>query len=259
MNLQARGAGNSRARRWTAQGHRGATVVTAVPRGATSLHKIRLRASNCFLLVGDGAVLVDTGLKGEGERIIRAMASAGVAARDLRLILLSHGHADHAGAAPEVSAATGAPIALRSEDASWTSQGLQVPAPPVTPWARVISRFLSAPFLREAMPTPMLVPDVLIQQAELGLAAYGVQGTVLHTPGHTAGSISVVLADGRAIVGDLAMNGLPSSPFRPTPPMVAQDADLLIASWKLIYDRGATYVYPGHGAPFAWADLEMRL
>jgi glyoxylase-like metal-dependent hydrolase (beta-lactamase superfamily II) len=69
----------------------------------------------------------------------------------------------------------------------------------------------------------------------------------------------VVLADGRAVVGDLAMNGPPSSPFRPTPPIVAQDPDLVVASWRLIHDRGAVLVYPGHGAPFAWDNLEMRL
>ena len=222
-----------------------------------AIHRIRLRASNCYLLVGDGAVLVDSGLKGEGDSILNAMASHGVSPQDLRLILLTHGHPDHAGAVSEIAAATCAPVALRCEDARSVSARLQVPAPPVTLWARVISRLLSARFMQGVMPSPRFAPDVLLTVAELTLAAYGVAATVVHTPGHTAGSVCVLLEDGRALVGDLAMNGLPSSPFRPTPPIVAQDPALLPRSWIIIRERGATTVFPGHGSPFSWASLVM--
>lgn len=233
-------------------------VLHANTRGP-ALHRIRLRASNCYLLVGDGAVLVDSGLEGEGDSILNAMASRGVRPQDLRLILLTHGHADHAGAVSEIAAATGAPVALRAEDARWVSVGLQVPAPPVTRWARVISRLLSARFMQGVMPAVRFAPDVVLTAAELTLAAYGVAATVVHTPGHTAGSVSVLLEDGRALVGDLAMNGLPSSPFKPTPPIVAQDLALLARSWITIHERGAATVFPGHGSPFSWASLIMSM
>jgi len=231
-------------------------VVHADTSGPT-LHRIRLRASNCYLLIGDGAVLVDSGLKGEGDSILNAMASRGVRPQDLRLILLTHGHADHAGAASEIAVATGAPVALRAEDSRWVSVGLQVPAPPVTRWARLISRLLSARFMQGVMPAVRFAPDVVLTAAELTLAAYGVAATVVHTPGHTAGSVSILLEDGRALVGDLAMNGLPSSPFIPTPPIVAQDPALVARSWKTIHERGATTVFPGHGFSFSWASLVM--
>jgi len=233
------------------------SMVVHADTSGPALHRIRLRASNCYLLIGDGTVLVDSGLKGEGDSILKAMASRGFRPQDLRLILLTHGHADHVGAASEIAVATGAPVALRGEDARWVSAGLQVPAPPVTRWARVISRLLSARFMQGVMPAPRFAPDVVLTTAELTLAAYGIAATVVHTPGHTAGSVSILLEDGRALVGDLAMNGLPSSPFKPTPPIVAQDPALVARSWITIHERGATTVFPGHGSPFSWASLVM--
>ncbi|HSB66619.1 MAG TPA: MBL fold metallo-hydrolase [Anaerolineales bacterium] len=222
-----------------------------------ALYRIRLRASNCYLLIDNGAVLIDAGLIGEGSSILKAMASNGVRPQDLRLILLTHGHADHAGAASEIASATGAPVALRFEDARWVSEGLQVPAPPVTRWARAIGRLLSMQLMHGVLPAPRFVPDVVIVAEELTLATYGIAATVIHTPGHTAGSVSVLLDDGRALVGDLAMNGLPSSPFKPTTPIIAQDPALLARSWTTIRERGATTIFPGHGSPFPWTSLVM--
>jgi glyoxylase-like metal-dependent hydrolase (beta-lactamase superfamily II) len=224
-----------------------------------AIYRIRLRASNCYLIVDNKAILIDSGLKGEGNSILKAMASRGVRPQDLRLILLTHGHADHAGAASEISAATGAPVTLRVEDARWIREGLQIPAPPVTRWARALARLLSARFMQGVMPAPRFLPDVVIEALELILAEYGVAATVIHTPGHTAGSVSVLLEDGRALVGDLAMNGLPSSPFKPTPPIVAQEPALLRRSWAIIRERGATTIFPGHGSPFSWASLVMSV
>ena len=49
----------------------------------------------------------------------------------------------------------------------------------------------------------------LVVEDELSLRDHGIPGTVLHTPGHSPGSLSVVLDTGEAFVGDLAMNGPP--------------------------------------------------
>jgi glyoxylase-like metal-dependent hydrolase (beta-lactamase superfamily II) len=53
---------------------------------------------------------------------------------------------------------------------------------------------------------PPVRPDILLPD-EMPLQAFGVDGKVVYTPGHTAGSISVLLSTGEAIVGDLLMGG----------------------------------------------------
>lgn len=215
-----------------------------------TLQRLRLSASNAYLIKGDGAVLVDSGLRGEGKRILGVLRGEGLSPSELKLILLTHGHTDHAGGASEIAAQTGAPIAMHAEDARWVSSGQEVPAPPITGWARAISRLLSARMIRQRMAIVPFTPDIVLGDADFDLAEFGIPAVGVHTPGHTAGSVSVLLEGGSAIVGDLAMNGLPSLQFHPSPPIVAQDLGMLGRSWQKVCDRGATTVYPGHGAPF---------
>ncbi len=214
------------------------------------IHRLRLRTSNCYLISHDRVVVFDTGLRGEGISILRSMARIGLAASDVTLILLSHGHLDHAGGAAQLAAATGAPVALHGADAAWLRLGQEVPAPPVTKWARIISRLLSIDLIRHRINIGEFSPDIIIGDKGFSLLEYGIPGRVLCTTGHTKGSISILLEDGRAIVGDLAMNGFPSLKFKPDLPIVAQDLSELKKSWQLLCELGATTIYPGHGLPF---------
>lgn len=68
----------------------------------TAITTIRLAWSNAHLIIGDRAVLFDAGSPGDERVILDALGSAGIRARDLALIILGHGHADHAGAAAAV-------------------------------------------------------------------------------------------------------------------------------------------------------------
>ena len=63
---------------------------------------------------------------------------------------------------------------------------------------------------------------------------------------------------GEAFVGDLAMNGLPLR-LGPGMPAVAEDTAAVKESWRLLLDRGATWIYPAHGKPFKAEILEKKL
>src|SRR5204862_318852 len=67
-------------------------------------------------------------------------------------------------------------------------------------------------FLRMGLilqPYTPFMPDVLLQAGEsLDLSPYGMDGAVRHTPGHTAGSLSVQLTSGDVMVGDLLASGI---------------------------------------------------
>ena len=216
----------------------------------TAVHRIRLRASNCYLLRSEGVIVVDAGLRREGASILRAKKRLGISPSDMTLILLTHGHLDHAGSAAELAAMTGAPVALHKADAAYLIEGQSVPAPVISRWGRGISRLLSTSFMQRLTSIGEFAPDILLGDEDFPLHPYGIPGTVVHTPGHTAGSVSALLEDGRAIVGDLAMNGLPALQRKPGPPLIAQDLPELKRSWRTLYERGATTLYPGHGAPF---------
>ncbi len=77
---------------------------------------IRLPLSNAYLVRDEGCILVDAGYRGDERRIEAALAAEGLAPRDIGLILLTHGHGDHIGAAAALARRSGAPLALHAAD-----------------------------------------------------------------------------------------------------------------------------------------------
>ena len=61
----------------------------------TTIHTIKLKISNCFLIEGTKKILVDTGSPGEGKKIMQELKKLGVDLADIALILHTHGHSDH--------------------------------------------------------------------------------------------------------------------------------------------------------------------
>ena len=82
------------------------------------------------------------------------------------------------------------------------------------------------------------------------LKQIGIEGEILHTPGHSADSISVLLSDGNAFVGDAAMNFLNFCRIKYRPIFI-EDIDSVFTSWKKLMENGAKWIYPAHGRPFA--------
>lgn len=213
-----------------------------------SIHRIRLGFVNSYLVCHSGAMLVDTGMSGSGEKILEGIRSLGYDPQQLNLIVLTHGHADHIGSACELAKATGAQIAIHQADQSWLEQGRFYPAQPVTAWARLMARLTAR--MQAQFTFPACVPDIVLDDRPFSLEAFGIPGRITPTPGHTPGSVSVVLEDGSALVGDMAMNGFPSLKFHPGLPFAAQDLPGLLKSWQGLLDEPVKMICPGHGSPF---------
>lgn len=86
------------------------------------------------------------------------------------------------------------------------------------------------------------------------LNSIGIDGKILYTPGHTRDSISVILSDGRAFVGDAAMNFLRLTGVG-RHPIYVEDINMVYASWKRLIEQGAKVIYPAHGRPFSAREL----
>lgn len=100
------------------------------------------------------------------------------------------------------------------------------------------------------MHIPVCEVDLVLGDEGLYLQEYGIPGKIIHTPGHTAGSVSVVLETGEAFVGDLAMNKFPLG-LGPGLPIFAEDIQAVKESWKLLLEQGVEKVFPAHGKPFS--------
>ena len=214
---------------------------------AVQIHTISFGFVSMFLLKGEKSILIDAGIPGQIERFRKGLAAADVQPEEIDLLLFTHGHFDHIGLAKEIVELSGAKTAIHQREKNWLKTG----EAPMPPGATLYGKFLRSlmnfvPKIR-APGTPV---DIELGDEGFSLSEYGIPAKVIYTPGHTLGSMSILLDSGEAIVGDLAMS---AKFMRLTPgiPIFADDVSLIKPSWKKLLDLGAKTIYPAHGKPFS--------
>ena len=205
---------------------------------------------HCHAIVGPtSCILVDTGTPGSEHKIERALRKQGRGFRDVKLIIVTHAHTDHAGSAARLRELTGAPILAHAGDIDYYERRKEMTYCVAHAWGPL--------FLRTGLPTEPyrpFTPDLLLTDgASVDLRSYGADGTVRHTPGHTSGSISVELASGDALVGDLIASGVLLGGVirtgRATRPPFEDDPAAVSAQLLDMADAGMTRFHMGHGGP----------
>ena len=204
--------------------------------------------NTCYILKDKGAVLIDGAWAGETESFSKLLSDSDMKPEEIQLIIITHGDFDHLGGAKELQELTGAKIAIHEKDRENLEKGIFHWPEGVTPWGK-LSRTLFKPFMIKKAVFPAAKADIVLDNNGLSLKKYGIPGKIVHTPGHTYGSVSVVLETGDAFVGCLAHNKAPFV-LRPRLPIYAKDIEMLKKSWKAVIDLGAKTIYPGHGKPF---------
>ncbi len=163
------------------------------------LYRLQLGIANAYLWTGDGGVTrVDTGPAGSAPLIRAALDELGLRPEDLRRIVLTHFHDDHAGSAAEVASWGGAPIAAGIADAA-IIRGMEVgPAPNFTDTERALHALVAG----DLPPAPPACVDQEVDEGDVLDFAGG--AAVLSVPGHTAGSIALhAPGHGFLITGDI--------------------------------------------------------
>jgi hydroxyacylglutathione hydrolase len=208
------------------------------------IHQIKMQIANVYLIRGEKTILVDTGAPNSHKTILRELGKMGLAPTDIDLILLTHAHGDHAGSAAELKRITGAPLAVHEADADMLRRGENDPLTSTRLTARLLKPIVDLSF--EGTEADWLLTD------NLRLDDYGVPGTVITTPGHTNGSVSIVMDNGEAIIGDVMMGGSMGGALFPTVPRVHYfytNRTDLDNSMRRILSLPVTTLYVGHGGP----------
>ena len=210
------------------------------------VHLIELVNVSCYLIYRpDEAILVDCGKSGSEIKILEAIKGLGLEPGMLRLLVLTHSHFDHAGSAGRLKELTGCKVMIHRSEAERLSSGYS-PIPAGTRWKAKLLVGLGRIFARRMMKFPDAKADLLVDDL-FDLEAYGFPGRVIHTPGHTFGSMVVLLEGGELIAGD-TLFGLENKQHFPP---FAEELSALVSSWKHIHDLPVKTIYPAHGRHFS--------
>jgi hydroxyacylglutathione hydrolase len=212
------------------------------------IQRIEVHETNCYLLQGGGGiVLIDPGPPSGVRKVIGGAEAAGIQPGDIHLILVSHGHLDHYGAAARIKDWCGAPVAAYPGEPEFSQDRRNALPPAQTLRGSLVRWFylLLSPLARFAP----LEADLLLDDGA-DLAAYGVDARTVFLPGHSPGSLGVLTAESDLFVGDLFINyAVPSQPI------YLSDRE----SWQYSYERAQALaprtVYVGHGEPFPGTEL----
>ncbi len=232
----------------------GLFVVTKVPAQTdVTIHQLGYGYINMYAVrSGDKWLLIDTGLKGKEHKIERQLKRLGVEPSALSLIILTHGHNDHAGGAKYFQQKYKIPVLIHEGDLSMAVNGhddsLKI-ATPKEGLARLVMRRLDNSY-------PAFQPDVVINNT-FSLQSYGFNGQILHTPGHTTGSVTVAFGN-QAIVADV-IRGSVLLRRRPQFHFYASDLKTLQKTWAFLLKQPFAQWYVGHGGPLTPAQVQRFL
>jgi len=208
-----------------------------------------LSYTNCYLIqTAQGWILVDAGPQSVAGSFSRRLHKLGIDPKDIQLIVITHAHFDHVGSLTQIKKLCRCPVLAHPLEARLIESG-EVVIPPGT---NTLGTMISWMGRHSKCMLGFSETEVEITaDQEFDLTGYGVAGKIIPTPGHTPGSLSVLLEDGQAVVGDLAMNIWRRSNF----PIFAEHPGEIAASWDMLIKQGATVFYPAHGRRINVNDL----
>jgi hydroxyacylglutathione hydrolase len=208
--------------------------------------------SNVLLLSnGEKNILIDSSPSQYWKKLNLRLRKLGIDRIDY--LVLTHTHFDHSGNARKIQEKYNAKVLVHNDEAGLLASGKNIVPEGTNPLSRIVISL----FLRPVFPYftyEPCKPDILVGDS-FDLREFGFNAYILHTPGHTPGSMSVIADNEVAIVGDTMIGVSGRSVF---PPFV-NDVPGLFRSWAKLLETDCSLFIPSHGRVMKRALVEKDL
>lgn len=178
-------------------------------------------STNYYLLEAkNGKLLIDCGWPGTLPKFLVELKRKGVSVSEIKHLLITHFHPDHAGITQELKK-LGSKLVLLESQVDF-----------ITPFADFF-KGKNLPYVEITQNDNLILK---FEDSRKFLAGIGIEGEIIPTPGHSDDSVTLILDEGLAFVGDL-------HPLF----MAAEEDHVTRGSWDRIYQYKVTKILPAHG------------
>jgi glyoxylase-like metal-dependent hydrolase (beta-lactamase superfamily II) len=227
---------------------------------------VKVGFTNCYLLeCKDGYLQIDTGYpKDYSKYKQRLKKKYNIEVNEIKHLILTHHHDDHAGFAAKLLEESKASLIVHENALERLKSGTsEIKSRSLNRRVKFVFGFFNK--FHEFQYPPVIPYDNVkllkgSQDNHEVLRDIGLEGVIIHTPGHTEDGISIILDDGSVFPGDNAMNawffnilGIQKRP------LFTQDLNLIFKSWKQYINLKGKRIYPAHGKDFSIELLSKKL
>jgi glyoxylase-like metal-dependent hydrolase (beta-lactamase superfamily II) len=208
----------------------------------TTIYRILSGRSNSYLIsTSEYNILVDTGKSSAYKRLIDGISSLKLKNNRIDSLILTHTHFDHCQNAAIIKEKYQCKVILSEKDKGFIKQGYTTLPKGTNFFTKIISAFGNHILWKSCRYRPF-VGDVLIKDS-LDFEKLFSDIRIINTEGHSQGSISIIVDNEIAIVGDAMFGVFKNSVFPP----FADNPDELIESWSILLNTDCERFLPGHG------------
>ncbi len=207
----------------------------------TKIIQVLSGRSNVFLLSNSKSnILIDSGAGYKWKTLRKRLYALNI--KKIDFLFLTHAHFDHTGNASKIKESYHARVLIHESEAGLLNNGDNIIPSGTNVFTKLLMGIVAKQFKPFARYKPC-APDLTFKE-RYDLSDSGYNAYLLHTPGHTEGSASIIIDHDIALVGDAMFGVFPESVFPP----FAGDPVQLIHSWKKLLDTGCNVFIPSHGS-----------
>ena len=206
------------------------------------IYRVLAGRSNCYLVSnGKHNILIDTGIGSAFKKLYQNIESLKLSNKKISFLILTHTHFDHCQNAKRIKEFENCRVIISEKEKESVEKGYTTLPNGTVPLTKLIAA-LGKKIGERKFGYEKFFPDILVQES-IDLIKYGLDIKVVATPGHSQGSISVIIDNEIALVGDTLFGIYINSVF----PSYAEDPIEMIMSWGKLLDTSCRIFLPGHG------------